>query len=49
MNPAAAALARLNLELTGRGLQLVDFLGDAWGYRAEAGGKVVWCEVAIPA
>jgi anti-sigma regulatory factor (Ser/Thr protein kinase) len=33
----------------GRGLLLVDALGDAWGHRAADGGKMVWCEVAIPA
>jgi anti-sigma regulatory factor (Ser/Thr protein kinase) len=33
----------------GRGLVLVDALADAWGDRAADGGKVVWCEVAIPA
>ena len=33
----------------GRGLLLVDFLADAWGHRAADNGKVVWCEVALPA
>jgi hypothetical protein len=32
----------------GRGLLLVDALADSWGHRAADGGKVVWCEVAIP-
>jgi anti-sigma regulatory factor (Ser/Thr protein kinase) len=32
----------------GRGLILVDALADAWGHRAAPGGKVVWCELAIP-
>jgi len=32
----------------GRGLELVDALAHAWGHRAAGGGKVVWCEVAIP-
>jgi two-component sensor histidine kinase len=32
----------------GRGLVLVDALADAWGHRAADGGKIVWCEVAIP-
>jgi anti-sigma regulatory factor (Ser/Thr protein kinase) len=32
----------------GRGLVLVDFLADAWGYRPADGGKVVWCELARP-
>lgn len=31
----------------GRGLMLVDFLADAWGYRPENGGKVVWCELKL--
>jgi anti-sigma regulatory factor (Ser/Thr protein kinase) len=33
----------------GRGLLLVDILGNGWGYRAADGGKVVWCELAFPA
>jgi len=33
----------------GRGLLLVDILGDGWGHRAADGGKVVWCELAFPA
>lgn len=33
----------------GRGLLLVDILGDGWGHRAADGGKVVWCELALPA
>jgi anti-sigma regulatory factor (Ser/Thr protein kinase) len=32
----------------GRGLILVDALADAWGHRGADGGKVVWCELAIP-
>lgn len=32
----------------GRGLLLVDILGDGWGHRAADGGKVVWCELAFP-
>jgi two-component sensor histidine kinase len=32
----------------GRGLLLVDALADSWGDRAAYGGKVVWCEVALP-
>jgi anti-sigma regulatory factor (Ser/Thr protein kinase) len=32
----------------GRGLLLVDALADSWGHRAADGGKIVWCEVAIP-
>ncbi len=33
----------------GRGLVLVDALADAWGDRTADGGKVVWCELALPA
>jgi anti-sigma regulatory factor (Ser/Thr protein kinase) len=33
----------------GRGLLLVDILGDGWGHRAADGGKVVWCELALTA
>jgi anti-sigma regulatory factor (Ser/Thr protein kinase) len=32
----------------GRGLLLIDALADSWGHRAADGGKIVWCEVAIP-
>jgi anti-sigma regulatory factor (Ser/Thr protein kinase) len=32
----------------GRGLLLVDVLAEAWGHRAADGGKIVWCELAIP-
>jgi hypothetical protein len=32
----------------GRGLLLIDALADSWGHRAADGGKVVWCEVAVP-
>jgi len=31
----------------GRGLLLVDILGDGWGHRAADRGKVVWCELAF--
>jgi anti-sigma regulatory factor (Ser/Thr protein kinase) len=32
----------------GRGLQLVDALSTRWGcYQAHAGGKVVWCQLAL--
>jgi PAS domain S-box-containing protein len=33
----------------GRGLSLVDRLADRWGVRQLPDGKVVWCEVALPA
>jgi len=32
----------------GRGLALIDALADSWGHQAADGGKVVWCELAIP-
>jgi anti-sigma regulatory factor (Ser/Thr protein kinase) len=32
-------------ETGGRGLELVDGLADRWGWRPEAGGKQIWCEV----
>lgn len=31
----------------GRGLLLVEALAQAWGSRPIAGGKVVWCDVAV--
>jgi anti-sigma regulatory factor (Ser/Thr protein kinase) len=49
-NPALPAPRKADLLSDhGRGLLLVDALGDAWGHRAADGGKMVWCEVAIPA
>jgi len=34
---------------SGRGLSLVDAVGDRWGSRHLAsGGKIVWCELAAP-
>ena len=32
----------------GRGLVIVEALGDKWGHHAADGGKVVWCEIAFP-
>jgi hypothetical protein len=33
----------------GRGLHLVEAVGDRWGTRHLAnGGKIVWCELAAP-
>jgi serine phosphatase RsbU (regulator of sigma subunit)/anti-sigma regulatory factor (Ser/Thr protein kinase) len=32
----------------GRGLQIVSRLAQRWGTRRTAGGKVVWCEQALP-
>jgi len=47
-SPAVPALHESDLTGDrGRGLLLVDFLADGWGHRAAAGGKVVWCEVAV--
>lgn len=34
--------------VSGRGLLLVDRLADVWGVEARGGGKVVWCEFAVP-
>ncbi len=34
--------------VSGRGLLLVDLLADVWGVEARGGGKVVWCEFAVP-
>lgn len=34
--------------VSGRGLLLVDLLSDTWGVEARGGGKVVWCEFAVP-
>ncbi|MGH3300999.1 MAG: ATP-binding protein [Streptosporangiaceae bacterium] len=49
-SPAGPALREADLTGDrGRGLLLVDYLADAWGHRPADGGKVVWCEVAIPA
>jgi anti-sigma regulatory factor (Ser/Thr protein kinase) len=33
----------------GRGLCIVEFLGDDWGHHPADGGKVVWCELGLPA
>ncbi|MGW1764170.1 SpoIIE family protein phosphatase [Streptomyces sp. NPDC002073] len=35
--------------VSGRGLQLIDGLADAWGVEPRGGGKCVWCEFAAPA
>lgn len=35
-------------EVSGRGLQLVDVLTDAWGVEARGGGKCVWSEFVVP-
>jgi anti-sigma regulatory factor (Ser/Thr protein kinase) len=32
----------------GRGLLLIDALADSWGHRPADGGKIVWCELAVP-
>ncbi len=37
---------QVGLEATGgRGLMLVESFSSAWGWRPEATGKVVWCEL----
>ncbi|WP_426567714.1 SpoIIE family protein phosphatase [Streptomyces canus] len=33
--------------VSGRGLLLVDLLGDGWGVEARGSGKCVWCEFAV--
>lgn len=33
---------------TGRGMQLVEQLADAWGTRTDADGKVVWFTLGMP-
>jgi serine phosphatase RsbU (regulator of sigma subunit)/anti-sigma regulatory factor (Ser/Thr protein kinase) len=33
----------------GRGLHVVSLMASRWGVRRTAGGKVVWCEQAVPA
>jgi hypothetical protein len=49
-SPALPVLQEADItSARGRGLMLVDFLAHAWGYRPAGGGKVTWCEVAIPA
>jgi anti-sigma regulatory factor (Ser/Thr protein kinase) len=49
-SPALPVLKETDITgVRGRGLMLVDFLADAWGHRPAEGGKVIWCEVAIPA
>ena len=49
----SAALPRLRHadddEERGRGLQVVSQIAQRWGTRRTATGKVVWCEVAVPA
>ncbi len=49
----SAALPRLrhpdDSDERGRGLQVVSQLAQRWGARRAASGKVVWCELAVPA
>jgi anti-sigma regulatory factor (Ser/Thr protein kinase) len=40
--PGAARVVEGGLAENGRGLLLVDMLADSWGWRPEAGGKIVW-------
>ena len=37
-----------DLAATGRGLRLVENVATAWGAEANATGKTVWCELAVP-
>ncbi|HEY9240514.1 MAG TPA: ATP-binding protein [Streptosporangiaceae bacterium] len=47
-DPPAGRLAG-PLDEDGRGLLIVGVLSSRWGhYAAERGGKVVWCEMALP-
>ncbi|MCE6998088.1 ATP-binding protein [Saccharothrix sp. S26] len=39
---------RLSATVGGWGLQLVQQLTTAWGATPGPGGKVVWCEMAVP-
>ena len=49
-SPRAPTLRTVSeLAMTGRGLRLVDLLASAWGAQPTAGGKLVWCEFALPA
>jgi two-component sensor histidine kinase len=34
-------------DATGRGLALVEMLATSWGVDRVAGGKAVWCEIAL--
>jgi anti-sigma regulatory factor (Ser/Thr protein kinase) len=48
-NPAPPALQAPDVTSEGgRGLLIVECLADRWGHHAADGGKVVWCEVALP-
>ena len=48
-NPVPPVLQRPDLTSEGgRGLLIVECLADKWGHHTAAGGKVVWCEIAIP-
>jgi anti-sigma regulatory factor (Ser/Thr protein kinase) len=40
--PGAVRVVDGGLSESGRGLLLVDMLADSWGWRPEAGGKLVW-------
>ncbi|NYE44155.1 SpoIIE family protein phosphatase [Streptomyces fulvorobeus] len=37
-----------NSGVSGRGLLLVDLLGDVWGVESRGTGKCVWCEFLVP-
>ncbi|MCX4472928.1 ATP-binding protein [Micromonospora sp. NBC_01655] len=49
-NPELPVLARPDFEaLGGRGMWLIDTLAAAWGCHPDPRGKIVWCEVHVPA
>ncbi|WP_433342701.1 ATP-binding protein [Micromonospora sp. CA-111912] len=49
-NPVLPVLARPDLNaLGGRGMWLIDTLAAAWGCHPDPEGKIVWCEVRVPA
>jgi len=49
-DPAPPVLQKADLTCDyGRGMLMVDILGDGWGHQAADGGKVVWCQLAFPA
>lgn len=49
-SPAQPVLREPDLAAeSGRGLCLVEALSSRWGQRPADGGKVVWCEIGLPA
>jgi anti-sigma regulatory factor (Ser/Thr protein kinase) len=48
-NPAPPVMREVDLTSEGgRGLLMIECLGDKWGHHPADGGKVVWCEIAFP-